>query len=179
MRSPVHPLMVGGMKAFTAVVVAAVALSTMSGCREAAALSPLENAAPSGEVLVEGVLEALRHEDGEAMASYLVTRAEYETLLWPEMPDGEYTPFEFIWGMSYPRTRKGHRQALDRYGGMDLEFVSLEFEKEPEVYESFTLHKGATVTVRRRDTGEVGELPSIDVLVEYGGSWKLLNFDEI
>ena len=150
-----------------------------AGCQDAAALSPLENGAGSAEDLVESVLEALGDEDGERMASHLVTRAEYETLLWPEMPDGEFTPFEFIWGMAYPRTRKGHQQALDRYGGLDLELVSIEFSKDPEVYESFTLHKGAVVTVRRLDNGMEGELPTFDVFVDYGGAWKMLNFDEL
>ena len=156
-----------------------VVVASMTACQDAAALSPLENAASSEEELITSVLDALAAEDGEWMARHLVTKAEYETLLWPEMPDKEYTPFEFIWGMSYPRTRKGHSQALDRYGGLDMEFISVEYTKEPEVYQSFTLHKGARVIVRRLDNGEIGEVPVFDVLVRHAGGWKMLNYDEL
>ena len=151
----------------------------LSSCQNAAALSPLEGGATSERELIEAVLDAVAESDGDRMASFLVTRSEYETLLWPEMPDKELTPFEFIWGMTYPRTRKGHRQALDRYGGLDLSFVEVRYERKPEHYPSFTLHKGATVIVRRSDTRETGEIPIFDVLVEHSGIWKLLNYDEL
>jgi hypothetical protein len=32
--------------------------------------------------------------------------------------------------------------------------------------------------VRRVSDGEEGVLPILDVVVEYGGRWKLLNYDE-
>ena len=48
-----------------------------------------------------------------------------------------------------------------------------------ESYPDFTFHVGVKVTVRRRDTGETGVLPSFDGFLQYGEGWKLLNFDEL
>jgi hypothetical protein len=124
-------------------------------------------------------LGALADKDRVALQGFLLSREEYETHLWPELPDREYTPFEFVWSLNEANSRKGLSQLLSTYGGLELELVSIRFTEEPEVHDSFTLHPGAEVTVRRADTGDEGVLPSFDVLVEYGGGWKLLNYDEL
>jgi hypothetical protein len=157
-------------------VAALLSLSLLTGC---APDTPLENAAGSPEALVESVLSAVAAKDEAALKALLVTREEYETLLWPEMPDKDYTPFEFVWSLAQTNSRKGIRQVLSSYGGLRLELVSVEFPEDPEVYESFTMRPGARVVVRRPDTGEEGVLPTFDVFVEYGGGWKLLNYDEL
>ena len=78
-------------------------------------------------------------------------------------------------------TRKAVRQLENNYGGLPIEIVALEMpgEEELESYEDFTFHVGVKVTVRRRDTGEEGVLPSFDGFLEYGGRWKLLNYGEL
>lgn len=172
------------MKTTTAGVVGwGAALSALlllpAACQDAAASSPLEHARSSPEALVESVLGALAAGDEESLESFLITREEYGTLLWPELPDGQYTPFEFVWSLAATNNRKGARQALSEYGGLGLELVSITFTGEPEEYQSFTLHPGVQVKVRRMDDGREGILPSFDVLVEYGGAWKLLNLDEL
>lgn len=156
-----------------------LAVILLQGCRDADARSPLANAERSEGALVEAVLGALADKDRVALQGFLLSRAEYETFLWPELPDSEHTPFEFVWSLNEVNSRKGLNQLLSTWGGMTLELVSVNFTEEPEVHDSFTLHPGVEVTVRRADTGEEGILPSFDVFVEYGGSWKLLNYDEL
>jgi hypothetical protein len=95
------------------------------------------------------------------------------------MPDQEYAPFDFVWSINNTNNRKGLRQFLAGFGGLDLDVVSVTFDEDPEVYESFSLHPGATVVVRRNDSGQEGSLSSFDVLVEYGDGWKLMNYDEL
>lgn len=151
----------------------------LSGCSDADARSPLANAERSEGALVEAVLGALADKDRVALQGFLLSREEYETLLWPELPDSEHTPFEFVWSLNEVNSRKGLNQLLSTYGGLPLELVSVNFMEEPEVHDRFTLHAGVEVKVRRADTGEEGILPSFDVFVEYGGSWKLLNYDEL
>ena len=56
--------------------------------------------------------------------------------------------------------------------------MSLEFKEPAEEYDGFTLYLGAELTVRRKSDGEQRILPILDVLVDYGGRWKLLNIDE-
>ena len=149
---------------------------------EARAQSPLANTFRSPEALVEAVLEALEAKDEEALRSFLITRQEYEAVLWPEMPDGQHTPFDFFWGMAFKGQKKGLSQLLTTYGGLDLELVSITLptdENDLERYDSFTYHKRVEVVVRRRDTGDEGELPSFDVFLEHDGVWKLANYDEL
>mgnify|MGYP001819207237 FL=1 len=108
----------------------------------------------------------------------MITEEEYETLLWPSMPDREHMGFDFVWGLTAPRSRKARREAMDRFGGLPLELVSVDLGDEVEQHEGFAFYKGASMTVRRGDTGEQGRLPMIDVLVEMGGGWKFMNFVE-
>ncbi len=146
------------------------------GCAGGASDSPLEGAARSPEALAEAALEALAASDQEGLAALVVSREEYETLLWPELPDGDHVTFEFVWGMSMPRTRKARRATNDDYGGLPLELVRVELGEEKEVYETFTLHRDSRMWVRNTETGQEGRLPLMDVLVEMGGGWKFLNF---
>lgn len=150
-----------------------------AACREAAGRSVMEHARNSEEALGEAVLEALAQKDRVALQGFLVSREEYQKLLWPEMPDKQYTPFDFVWSLNEANTRKGLRQLFERYGGVEFELVSVDWTEPPEDYPSFRLYPGAQVTVRRLDNGERGVLPSFDVFVEYAGGWKLLNYDEL
>jgi hypothetical protein len=170
---------VGVARRFAAVAALGAWLPVMGACTDASARPALTHAEGSAEELVEVALTAITDDDLEALGSLIITREEYETLLWPEMPDGEYTPFDFVWSLAETNNRKGVKQALSAFGGVPLELVSISFAEEPEVYQSFKLHPGVEVTVRRTDTGEEGLLPSFDVLVEYGGRWKLMNLDEL
>lgn len=153
-------------------------LGTLTACSELAEASPLTNAYTSPEALAEAALVALAERDDEALRDLMITREEYETLLWPSMPDREHMPFDFVWSVTGPRSRKARGEALDRFGGLPLELVSIDLGDDVERYEDFALHKGATMTVRRGDTGEEGRLPIIDVLVEMGGGWKFMNYVE-
>ena len=149
-----------------------------AGCSDLATGSPLANARKTPEALAEVALAAVTAEDHDALNALLVTREEYENLLWPEMPDGQHVTFEFVWGMSAPRSRKGRREVVNDFRGLPLELVSVDLGEETEEYESFTLWKDARMTVRRTDTGEEGVFPLMDVLVEMDGGWKFLNFRE-
>lgn len=158
---------------------AGLVLLSAQACTEAEARAPLANGQASEKVLVQSVLDAVAVRDTAALRGFLVSRREYEGVLWPEMPDEEYTPFDFVWSLNETNSRKGLRQLLGTYGGLPLEVVSIELGKDPEVYDSFTLYPGTKVTVRRTDTGQEGILPTFDVLVKYGRVWKLMNFDEL
>ncbi len=159
-------------------VLLAVALTT-AGC--GGGDSPLSNTYPSPEALIEAALAAVEAEDGEALRALLLSREEFEQFVWPVLPDRNNTQLEFFWGTMAANTRKGVRQLENNYGGISIEIVSIEMppEDELESYEEFTFHTGVVVTVRRTDTGEEGVLPSFDGLLEYGGRWKLLNYDEL
>ncbi len=155
-------------------VMALVAL--VAGCADSGVDSPFDNARRSPEALAEAALAALGAADEAALSALVVSRTEYETLLWPELPDREHVTFEFVWGMSMPRTRKARRDQLGQYGGVPLELLRVEVGEETEVYESFTLYKDSQMWVRNIETGAEGPIPLMDVLVHMGAGWKFLNF---
>lgn len=160
-------------------LVLGMAAVVLAGCADVRAEGPLRNAEPSREALVRSVLDALERHDTTAIRELRVTREEYETLLWPSLPDRHQMPFAFAWSVTEPRSRKALREVMFRLGGVPIELRGVDFEKEAEIYPDFTLHRGAVVTGRRRDTGEEGRLTFFDVFVEYGGQWKLLDIDEL
>jgi hypothetical protein len=158
-----------------AVAVIAAGWAT-SACTDLVADSPLENSRRTPEALAEAGLAALTAGDEEALEELLIGREEYETVVWPLLPDGEYVDFDFVWGMSAPRNRKALRNLVADYRSVPMELISVELGDEIEAYEGLVLYKEARMTVRRTDTGAEGILPMMDVLVHMGGGWKFMNF---
>ena len=153
-----------------------IAVLTGSACTDADAASPLVHAYDSPEALAEAAVAALVAQDEAGLASLAVSRDEYETLLWPELPDARHVTFEFVWGMSYPRTRKARRNQMRDFEGVSLEVVRVDLGEAKEIYDTFTLHKDSRLWVRDTESGAMGPLPLMDVLVEMQGAWKFLNF---
>lgn len=145
---------------------------------EAEASSPMANARSSPEALAREALAAVTAGDEEALKSLMITREEYETLLWPSLPDRSYMPFDFVWSLTGPRSRKARREVLGEYGGLPLQLVRVDLGTELEAYDRFTLYRDARMTVRRTDTGQEGTFPLMDVLVLMDGGWKFMNFVE-
>ena len=156
----------------------AACLVLLSSCTDLATASPLSNAYRSPEVLARAALAAVAGEDREALAALMITREEYETFVWPSLPDAQYTPFDFVWSVTGPRSRKARNVVMADFGGLPLELISVDLGEDREEYEGFTLHKDARMRVRRTDTGDEGEFPLMDVLVEMDRGWKFMNFRE-
>lgn len=147
-------------------------------CSDPADASPLANARSSPEALARAALAAVTANDEEGLSALMITRAEYAELLWPALPDRHYMPFDFVWSLTGPRSRKARREVLGEYGGFPLELVRVDLGEDVEAYEEFTLYRDARMTVRRTDTGQEGSFPLMDVLVVMRGGWKFLNFVE-
>jgi hypothetical protein len=150
--------------------------ATASGCSDLAAGTPLAEARRSPEALARAALDAIEAGDEERLAGLMISREEYETLLWPVLPDRNQMPFEFVWSITAPRSRKARRNALADYQGVPLELVRVEIGDDVEAYDAFVLHRRARMWVRRADTGDVGVLPLMDTLVQMDGGWKFMNF---
>ncbi len=140
--------------------------------------SLLENTFASPEDLAEAVLEALEREDSEALLALMVTSDEHHELLWERLPESNHLPFDYARELNERNSGKAITQAISRFGGNRFELLSIEFSEDAEQYEGFTLHFGAVLKVKRVSDGVEGTLPILDVLLEYGGRWKLMNYDE-
>ncbi len=140
---------------------------------------PLRHARPGAEALARSVLDGLEARDREALERLLITREEHRELLWDALPESRTYPFAYVRRLTERSTREALGRALARHGGDRLQLVELSFRREREVYDRFTLHRGAELIVRRPDTGEVGALGILDVFVEWeGGRWKLMDYDD-
>lgn len=146
------------------------------GCSDVATDSPLGHARSSPEALARAALDAIEAGDETRLAALLITRDEYETLLWPALPDRHQMPFDFAWSYTAPRSRSARKQVLSRYEGVPLELERVELGAEVERYEGFALYRRSRMWVRRTDTGEIGMLPVMDTLLEMEGGWKFMNF---
>jgi len=153
-------------------------LTGVLACSASEGGSSLENAQRSPEALAEAALLALAASDPEGLDALRVTRDEYEVFLWPSLPDKAYVPFDFVWSLTGPRSRKARREIVSEYGGLPLELVKVQLGEKVEVYDDFTLFQEARMTVRNTQTGVEGLIPLMDVIVEMGGQWKFLNFGE-
>lgn len=156
----------------------ALAMFSATGCGRLEGHSALMNSFSSPEELGRAVIEALGQRDREALEGFLVTRDEHQHLLWDELPESDDLPFEYARSLNMHNTDKGLDRALRDHGGEEYEFVGLEFTEPDEVYEDFTVHLGARLRVRRASDGEEGYLPILDVVVEYDGRWKPMNYSE-
>ena len=116
--------------------------------------------------------------DREALRSLRVPREESREVLWPELPESDDMPFALAWQMNDANSRKGMNAVFGALEGQRFELVELRFEGEPEHYETFTVHFGAEMVVRRLSDGRKGTIELLDVLVERNGRWKAMNFDE-
>jgi hypothetical protein len=139
---------------------------------------PLTNSFRSSDALVNAVLDALERQDRDALESLLVTSEEHRTLLWEQLPESNDLTFNYARQLNERNSGKAITEAISSFGGTRYEFVSLDFAETAEAYDGFTLHMGARLTVRRVSDGAEGTLPILDVFLEYGGRWKLMNYDE-
>ena len=148
----------------------------VAGCSDMATDSALANARTSPEALARAALDAIEAGDEARLAALLITREEYETLLWPALPDRHQMPFDFAWSYTAPRSRNARKEVISRYEGVPLALERVELGTEVEPYESFALYRRSRMWVRRTDTGEIGMLPLMDTLLELEGAWKFMNF---
>lgn len=156
-------------------VVAALGAALALACAPAER-SPLRNAHPSPDALAAAALQAIATADEERLSDLMITREEYETLLWPALPDRDQMPFAFAWSITGPRSRMARREVMADYGDAPLELIRVELGADVERHADFALYRRSRMIVRRMDTGEEGVLPLMDTLVEMKGGWKFMNF---
>jgi hypothetical protein len=173
-------------RGFWATAVVGVLILLPPGCvsqaetAEATASEPggFSNAFASPNALGRAVLTAIQEDDPGGLEALRVTREEYVSLLWDQLPESGNTPLDFVWQLNQDNSREGRRSALAEYGGQEFELIGLRFTEAPEVYSTFVLHFGGQLWVRRKMDGEEGVLPLVGVVVEHQGHWKLLSFAE-
>jgi hypothetical protein len=134
----------------------------------------------SPEALGRAVVDALNRRDVNALHRLRVGKEEYLSWLWPAFPASRQSngfPPDFAWSNLNKKCLMGVEKWSRMYGGQELSFVSLRFEKASEKYKGFRLLRGTTLIVKRPD-GNQTELKILGSLVESAGRYKLLSYED-
>ena len=151
-----------------------------SGCTSALMSSKplaLSNARPSADVLAAEFLDRLAAKDFDGLVGLRLTKDEFCSGVWPELPaaEDERIPCDWVWQQATIRSNAGLRDLSGEHGGARYRFVSMRFAGAPEKHGSFTVLKDPRVTVTD-ETGATRELRLFGSMIESGGQYKLFSF---
>lgn len=154
-------------------------LFVLPACGPDAAAGPaLAHSQASAEALAEAVLDAIAENDAQALRDAMVSREEYRSLFWQDLPESDDMPFEAAWQMNEANSRKSRNNVFSEFGGTRFELVSVDFAGGEERYPDFTIHFDTKLLVRRVEDGRIGTLEVLSVVAERDGRWKALNYHD-
>ena len=156
-------------------------LSVITGRRDAPAVSlELSGGATSLEALARAFLAAVEAKDERALHDLRVTRAEFETILWPEFPASRpitHIPVSEAWGFETARSLAGASRAAGSYGGRHLTFLRVDYART-DTFRNFNLLRDVRILIRDpRDNRAIG-LAYVPSVVERHGRYKALIFKD-
>ena len=101
-----------------------------------------------------------------------VQQKEYVSWIYPAFPKSNF-PADFAWSNLNKKCNVGMKRWIVRYGGNNLSFVNIRFDKPTESYDGFQLFRGTVLTLQN-SAGQKGELKILDSVVMKGNRYKLL-----
>ena len=138
----------------------------------------LEPTFATPDALASAVLEALEKEQGAALKSLALDRAQFRHYVWPQLPASRPErglPFEYGWGDLRQKSHNALLRTYDRYKGRSLELLEIKFEDGVTDYETYLVHRDARVKVRLED-GRDTWLDLFGSVMEYEGRYKLFSY---
>ena len=154
-------------------------LSVVTGRRDAPPIDmEVTGGARSQEALARLLLEALQVGDEHALHALRLTRAEFSTILWPELPESRpitRITVDDAWEMSNGQSLSGVSRAVGTYGSHQLELDHLE-SSEPVPYRNFSLLRHVVLVCQDRSTGQEVRLKFASSFLERHGRYKVVTF---
>ena len=154
-------------------------LSVVTGRRDAPPIDmEVTGGARSPEALARLLLEALQVGDEHALHALRLTRAEFNTILWPELPESRpitHITSDDAWEMSEGQSQAGVKRAVGTWGSHQLELVTLE-TSEPVSYRNFRLLRQVVLVCQDRSTGNEVRLKFAPSFLERHGRYKVVTF---
>lgn len=150
--------------------------SSLSGCEKPAWTNSLDSPGQLGLAVVD----ALNRKDINRLNQLRVQREAYLAWLWPAFPASRPPsnfPGDFAWENLNKKSTRGMKQAIARYGGHNLTFVDIRFDKPTETYDRFQLLRGTVLTLRTAE-GKEGELKILGSVVVKHQRYKLLSYND-
>lgn len=109
-----------------------------------------ENSLDSPYQLGMAVVDALNQKDIVQLNELRVQRGEYLSWIYPAFPKSNFPP-DFSWSNLNKKCNVGMRRWIDRYGGLNLSFVNIRFDKPIVSYDGFQLLRGTVMTLKNLD----------------------------
>jgi len=151
------------------------------------ALAPLAACGPTPErfarsfesqrELAEAFLRALEQRDRARIESLALSREEFKSEAYPEMPAYGSIPAEFAWSQLAARSRYGLSRVLSAHGGRTYELLDLSYQGGHTAYRTFVVHRRTMLRVRDRASGEEATLALFGSILEHRGRFKLFSFN--
>ncbi len=156
-------------------------MSVITGHRDAPLVSlELTGAATSLEGLAREVVTGISRKDPAALHALRASREEFETIVWPELPQSRpitHIPVSEVWGMQTAECLAGVDRTVGRYGGHHITFMRVDYGTE-EPFRNFTLLRDVRILIRDpRDLRMVALTVMPSVLVRHG-RYKALLFKD-
>ena len=155
---------------------AATAVLLFSSCLIGCERRAWENSLDSPDQLGLAVVDALNQKNIEKLNELRVQRKEYLSWIYPAFPKSNFPP-DFAWSNLNKKCNVGMRRWINRYGGLNLNFVNIRFDKPTESYKGFQLLRGTVLTLKNSEGQELN-LKILGSVVLNGNRYKLLSYDD-
>ena len=152
------------------------AYSSLVGCEKRV----WENSLNSPDQLGLAVVDALNREDIEQLNRLRVQREEYLDWIWPAFPASRPPnnfPGDFAWSNLNKKCNIGMKKWIAHFGGVNLKFVAIRFDRPKETYQGFQLLRGTVLTLQNV-AGEKRELQILGSVVVKNDRYKLLSYED-
>lgn len=126
------------------------------------------------------VVDALNRKDIAELNRLRVQRQEYFEWIWPAFPASRPPsnfPGDFAWSNLNRKCNIGMKKWINRYGGQNLQFVSIRFDQPQENYDGFHLLRGTVLTLQNA-AGEQQELEILGSVIVKDDRYKLLSYED-
>ena len=126
------------------------------------------------------VVDALNRKDIEHLNRLRVQREAFMDWIWPAFPASRPPsnfPADFAWSNMNKKCNIGMKKWIARYGGHNLKFVSIRFDRPSEPYDGFQLLRGTVLTLQNA-AGEKRDLKILGSVIVKNGRYKLLSYED-
>ena len=154
-------------------------LSVVTGRRDAPLIDmEVTGGGGSKEALARLLLEALQVGDEHALQALRLTRAEFGTILWPEVPESRpitHITTDDAWEAYELQSRSGIVRTISSFGSHQLELVRVE-SSGPVSYRNFSLLRHVVLVCTDHSTGDEARLKFAPSFLERHGRYKVVTF---
>ncbi len=135
-----------------------------------------ENSLDSPDQLGLAVIDAINQKDIEKLNQLRVQKQAYLSWIYPAFPKSSFSP-DFAWENLNKKCNIGMKRWINQYGGRNLSFVNIRFDKPTQNYDGFQLLRGTILTLQN-PAGKKAELKILGSVVMMKNRYKLLSYDD-